>query len=183
MPGIVAHMTAAKLISTKLGIKDPDFIRGNLLPDILPGSKEITHYRIEGKWYHIPDTNKYKEEHDLNNNLNLGYYTHLLLDKYFMEEFIPNIVKVKDVFKTGLMYTDYDNSNDKLIKKYKLNVQELLSILKFPDIEVDEERYKKNIECLNIKGDTNTKLFKINEFEKFIEETSDIICDIIKSTN
>ena len=35
MPSIAAHMICAKLVADKLEINDPEFIKGNLLPDII----------------------------------------------------------------------------------------------------------------------------------------------------
>ena len=35
MPSIAAHIICAKLIASKLKINDDDFIKGNILPDII----------------------------------------------------------------------------------------------------------------------------------------------------
>ena len=60
MPSVAAHMVVAKLISDKLNIEDPDFIKGNLLPDIL--DKELSHHKKQGKYYLIPDIQFFKEK-------------------------------------------------------------------------------------------------------------------------
>ena len=44
-----------------------------------------SHHKIKGKYFLIPDLDYFKKHLDLNNHLYLGYYVHLLLDKYFLE--------------------------------------------------------------------------------------------------
>ena len=96
MPNISSHMIVAKLVSEKLHINDSDFLKGNLLPDVVNNSN--SHHKIPGKYYIIPDTEFFKQKLNLKNKLELGYFTHLLLDKYFLEEYIPN-KRFKDIWK------------------------------------------------------------------------------------
>lgn len=181
MPGIVAHMSVAKLVGEKIGKNTPEFYQGNLLPDVIAGDKMHTHYKIQGKVFHIPDTDYYRQNHDLTKDINLGYYIHLLLDKYFMEEFIPTITKDRDVFQKGIIYEDYDNSNESLIQKYHLDVETIISFFKFSeDLDIDSKRLNKNIECFHTTGNNPTKVFTIEEFENFIEKSSNRIIQEIR---
>lgn len=172
MPGIVAHMCVAKLVGEKLGINDSDFYLGNLLPDIIKGDKMDTHYKVQGKMFHVPDASAYLRTHSLEKSLEKGYYTHLLLDYYYMEEFLPSITNDREVFQNKIVYHDYDNSNASLIKKFHLDVDYLKSVLQTHDDDIDLKRLKKNLSCLDIRGNDSMKLFSIEEFESFIEDSS-----------
>ncbi len=89
MPSIAAHFVCADIVYNR--IKDKinnkfDFYIGCILPDII--DLENSHYKIRGTYYLIPDIEKYKRMFDTNIDLNRGYLCHLLLDKYFLEEYI-----------------------------------------------------------------------------------------------
>lgn len=180
MPGIVAHMSVAKMVGEKLGITDLDFYRGNLLPDILKGDKMDTHYKVQGKVFHIPDCDYYRNHFDLSNSLFLGYYTHLLLDYYFMDDFIPGITTNRDIFHDKIIYEDYDKSNQTLIQYFGLDVKELLSILVFDGEEIDSKRLKTNLECLQKSKEGETQVIPIDEFILFLEESASLIVQEIK---
>ena len=107
MPNISAHMVIAKLVSEKLNITSDDYIRGNLLPDII--DKEDSHHKIQSKMYLIPNIDYFIKELDLTKDINIGYLTHLMLDKYYLiylENKYPNNI----VFDNGI-YIDYDYIN------------------------------------------------------------------------
>ena len=95
MPNISSHMIVAKLVSEKLNINDPDFIKGNILPDIV--NNDQSHHKIQGEYCLIPNIDYFKRRLNLNKKLELGYFTHLLLDKYFLAGANPfgvNLVRV-----------------------------------------------------------------------------------------
>ena len=107
MPSIAGHMVIAKLVSEILCINDKDFIKGNLLPDVILNKE--SHHKIKGTYFLVPDLDYFKNNLDLNNKLELGYYTHLLLDYYFLEEYVPKVIKDLTVFETGIIYKEYEN--------------------------------------------------------------------------
>ena len=109
MPSIAAHMICAKLVSDSLNINSDDFIKGNLLPDII--DKKDSHCKIKGKYYYIPNIEYFLENLDLSNKMDLGYLTHLLLDRYFLEEYIYEVVNGEEVFLSRIMYREYDIIN------------------------------------------------------------------------
>ena len=110
MPSIAAHMVCAKLVAHNLSIDDPEFIKGSLLPDIIDNKE--SHKKIPGKYFYIPNIDYFIHTLDLSNNLYLGYLTHLLLDKYFLEDYVNNISRGKDLFSTKEIYQDYDYINN-----------------------------------------------------------------------
>ena len=117
MPSIAAHMVVAKLVGEKLNIYNEQFIRGNILPDVV--NINDSHHKIKGKNFLIPDTDYFKKRLDLSNMINLGYYAHLLLDKYNLEEYVPEYIKNESIFENKSIYSEYT------ILNYKLNSRRL----------------------------------------------------------
>ncbi len=74
MPSIAGHMVVAKLVSEKLNINDSNFIKGNLLPDIVLESD--SHHRKKGTYYEVPDIEYFRNKLDLANKLYLGYFVY-----------------------------------------------------------------------------------------------------------
>lgn len=179
MPSIAAHMVCAKLVSEKLNITDPDFIKGNLLPDI--SLEKDSHKKIQGKHYYIPNINYFINTLDFSNSLYLGYLTHLLLDKYFLEDYIYDVVLGEEVFANKIMYKEYDNINYDLLNEFDVDTKYLNKILKNYNVPIDIDKYNKNIKCLNI-GATNQKLIYLNleHFSNFLINVSDIIVNELK---
>lgn len=179
MPSIAAHMVCAKLISNKLNINDSRFIKGNLLPDII--DIKDSHHKIKGKYYYIPDINYFLDNLNLNSNLYLGYLSHLLLDKYFLENYIYDRVNGEDVFFNHVIYKEYDIINYKLLRKFNIDVLYLNSILKDYDVSIDREKYNKNIKCLNLENiDGVLKYLDVDDFSKFLIEASNNIAEYLK---
>ena len=95
MPSVAAHMICAKLVANELKIIHPEFIKGNLLPDII--DIQNSHRKIKGKYYYIPDINYFINILDFSDDLQLGYLSHLLLDTYFLEDYIYDMVHGQEV--------------------------------------------------------------------------------------
>ena len=174
MPSIAAHMVCAKLVSEKLDINDSEFIKGNLLPDII--DIKDSHSKILGKHYYIPNIDYFVKTLDLNDNLYLGYLTHLLLDKYFLEDYIYNEVKGEEIFLNRTMYKEYDIINYRLLNKFAIDVNYLNNILVNYNVPINKEKYNKNIRSLNL-GSTNEtlKYLNIDSFSNFLVETANNI--------
>ena len=178
MPNISSHMVVAKLVSEKLHINDSNFIKGNLLPDVVNNSN--SHHKIPGKYYVIPDTEFFKQKLNLKNKLELGYFTHLLLDKYFLEEYIPNNISDLKIFENKSIYHEYDLINAQLVQKFKLDVEDLQNCLGKISGDINKEKLAKNIAYLahSEKGETN--YLDVNSFSTFLENISQRICEEIK---
>ncbi len=176
MPSIACHMIVAKLVSEKLNIKSDDYIIGNLLPDIAK-SKEESHKKVQGNYFLVPDIKYFKETLDLKNKTDLGILTHLLLDKHFLEEFMPHNNKL---FEDKTIYKEYDLLNYKLIKKFNLDVDYLVKILSNFNSNIDKDKLKLNLNCLTNKETGNTVYLKLDEVSNFLFEVSDKICEEIK---
>ena len=179
MPNIAAHMICSKLVADNLNINDPEFIKGNLLPDIIDG--ENSHKKISGKHYYIPDIPYFINNLDLNDNLYLGYLSHLLLDKYFLENYIYDQVNGEEVFISRLIYKEYDIINYELLKRFNMDTKYLNNILKDFKVPIDIEKYNKNIKCLNIINTSdNLTYLNIDSFSKFLVDISNRITRDLK---
>ena len=173
MPNISAHMIIAKEVSKRLNLNSDEFIRGNLLPDVI--DMENSHHKIEKGVYLIPDIDYFLETLDFSNDLNIGYFTHLLLDKHYLSEYLSNLYPNTNIFLDGDIYKDYDYLNYSLVKRFKLDVDKLESILNKYDCKILEEKLKYNIECLKQKKKGETKYLDIENFASFLLEVSDTI--------
>ena len=179
MPSIAAHMVIAKLVSDNLNINNEDFIRGNLLPDIT--SDIDSHHRKMGKMFYTVDIDYFKNKLDLNNPLYLGYYTHLLLDSYFEEEYLPSTITYTDIFKDRTMYKEYDLINYEIVKKFNLDVEYLTTILKKYNVDINKEKLDLNIKCLSNTQVGETKYLKFEPFSDFLLNISNVISDEIRN--
>lgn len=179
MPSIAAHMVCAKLVADELKINDIEFIKGNLLPDII--NIKNSHNKIKGKYYYIPDIDYFTNTLNLNETLWLGYLSHLLLDKYFLENYIYDIVNGEEVFLSRIMYKEYDIINYGLLEMFNINVDYLNNILKDFSVPIDDEKYNINIKSLN-NTDTSNNLTYLNigSFSKFLIKTSKLIAKYLK---
>lgn len=179
MPSIAAHMVCAKLVSDRLGINDSEFIKGNLLPDII--NIKDSHHKIAGKYYYIPNIDYFIKTLDLNDNLYLGYLTHLLLDKYFLEDYIYNQVNGEEVFLNRIMYKEYDIINYELLNRFDIDVDYLNKILINYQVPINEKKYNSNIQCLNLKElNGNLKYLSVDSFSKFLIEASNNIVKYLR---
>ena len=181
MPSIAAHMTIAKLLSEKLDIEDEDFYRGNLLPDVIKTPREESHFKVQGEHFLVPNLEVAKKSLALTESMYLGYYTHLLLDKYFLEEFIPTYIGRYDLFKTKEMYLDYDEINLFIVNTFNLDVETITKILSENYVcDIDQEKLEKNISCLNKEKNGEGIYLKREQFRTFLEEVSNKIYDDVK---
>lgn len=178
MPNISSHMIVAKLVSEKLNINDPDFIKGNILPDIV--NNDQSHHKIQGEYCLIPNIDYFKRRLNLNKKLELGYFTHLLLDKYFLEEYIPNNIKDLNIFDNKLIYQDYDFINYQLVKKFDLDVLALKKILSEIDGDIDKNKLERNIKYLSNSETSETKYLNLEKFSSFLYNVSEKISEELK---
>ena len=178
MPSIAAHMVVAKLVGEKINKYNPEFIRGNLLPDVI--NDEDSHHKIQGIRYNIPDIDYFKNKLDLNSDIYLGYYVHLLLDKYYLDEYIPTHVDNKDIFKDKSIYKDYCKVNPLLIDKFNLDINYLKDVLSSYSEDVIEDKLNDNINYLFSTYTAETMYLKFEEFSEFLNVISDKIYEDIK---
>lgn len=177
MPSMSAHMAIATRLSEKLNVDKKDFIKGNLLPDLYD-DKVKSHYKIQGKKYSVPDINKAIKSLDLSSSLYLGYLSHLLLDKYYFDDYL--LKYDSDLFKDKTIYSDYDIINKDIIDYFNLDVNYIKGLMKDFPKEINQKKIDKNLECLDYNIDKKTNILDKNNFLKFLDEISNkIYYDII----
>ena len=182
MPNIGAHMVVAKLISKLLNLDSDDFIRGNLLPDVI--DVKNSHHKIVDGIYMVPDIEYFSKKLDLTKDLQVGYLAHLLLDKHFLNDYIKKLYPNENIFKDGYVYKDYDIVNARLVSKFKLDIEKIEDILSKYDCKILEEKLKYNIECLKQKTTGATKYLDFESFSVFLIDTSYVISEeLIKYAN
>lgn len=184
MPSIAAHFVCADIVYNRIKDKinnKSDFYRGCILPDII--DLENSHYKIRGTYYLIPDIEKYKRMFDTNIDLNSGYLCHLLLDKYFLEEYIIKNIKNYDkidLFSPEGMYNDYTNINAILIRNFNLDLNYINSIMSNIDIKVNKSKYETNIKNINNLKLGIPRYIDVDKFEKFLNDISVTISKQLK---
>lgn len=186
MPSIASHFVVAKLVYKKINdsgqkIDKEEFYKGNILPDIIKMNN--SHYKIKGKYYLIPDIKEYRKNVDINKDINIGYLCHLLLDKYFLEEYVIENIENYDkiqLFSSKMMYNDYTNMNALLVKKYNLDLAFINKIMKKYKEELNENKYKLNIDSINDKTIGKLQFIDFDKFCSFLEDTSKKIYNILK---
>lgn len=170
MPSIAAHMAVSKLVGDALNIYTPDFIRGNLLPDVTIDRN--SHHKIQGTYFMVPDLDYFRKTLDFHYTLNLGYYVHILLDYYFLEEFVLQNVLNLDVFIQKIMYNDYSLVSFSILNFFGLNQDELYSILQDYPIPIDLDKLNYNLNCLKETIIGKPKSFELEKFLLFLQNIS-----------
>ena len=175
MPSITPHMIVATEVAKILNINSEDFIRGNLLPDII--DIKNSHHKIESDVYMVPDIDYFLRTLDLTNDLDIGYLTHLLLDKHYLEDYLKKLYPNKNIFLDKKIYNDYDILNHSLVNNFNLDVEYIEKALMKYNCKIKEEKLKYNINCLknNISG--KTYYLNIDSFSNFLKEISKTISE------
>jgi len=135
MASAVIHLCIAKEINKYLKMNEYDLLVGAIAPDIskqINETKEISHFLDHTNEDDIPNIDRFlaKYRNDLHNPFTMGYFIHLLTDKYwfrdyvyqFIERYTRDNVKKKITYTAirDLIYNDYTNLNTDLIDKYTL---------------------------------------------------------------
>ena len=181
MPSAAAHLGGANYINQKLNLNSDEFLIGAILPDIIDMDKTKSHYKIQGTYYLVPDLEYYSKHNDLSNMLNLGYYFHLYLDYYFLEDYLEYNTKRRDVFDSKDIYKDYDILNKKINDYFNLDVKHITKLLsEYDDGNINKKKLDTNIRCINcdLKGDLI--ILDEKKFIKFIKVTSDKFIEDMK---
>ena len=195
MPSFGIHIATANEVAKRIQVNKNDFILGNILPDALRGYMvpelsrikryQITHYSDEdiagNKIINYPNMDLFLKNNIVENDVELGYFTHLLTDYYWNKKTIEahgrdcNIKKQQDfaifnkklILKNNLDYPTYDET---LIEKSKnilpITNEELSKIVKYFD------NYKEKIDT---NGDEKYQLFSKDDLENIYNECTQFV--------
>ncbi len=135
MASALIHLCIAKEVNKYLKMNEYDLMIGSIAPDIskeIGETKEISHFLDHSNEDDIANIDRFldKYRNDLHNPFTMGYFIHLLTDKYwfrdyiyqFIERYTRENVKKKVTYTAirDLIYNDYTNLNADLIDKYAL---------------------------------------------------------------
>ena len=140
MSSIMIHLAIAKKVKEHFDIrKEKDYYLGAIAPDIsrqIGESKEKSHFLINTT-DNIPNITLFIKRYPTfkYNSFNLGYYTHLMTDKLWIENFIPTLIQdntIKllngSILSTNpeeienMLYSDYTNINRQIIDEYEMDL-------------------------------------------------------------
>ena len=140
MSSIMIHLAIAKKVKEHFDIrKEKDYYLGAIAPDIsrqIGESKEKSHFLINTT-DNIPNITLFIKRYPTfkYNSFNLGYYTHLMTDKLWIEKFIPTLIQdntIKllngSILSTNpeeienMLYSDYTNINRQIIDEYEMDL-------------------------------------------------------------
>ena len=135
MASAIIHLCIAKEVNKYLKMNEYDLLLGSIAPDIskqIGETKEISHFLDHSNEDDIPNIDRFlaKYRNDLHNPFTMGYFIHLLTDKYWFRDYVYQFIEryTRENVKKQLTYTairdliynDYTNLNTDLIDKYML---------------------------------------------------------------
>ena len=186
MASAVIHLCIAKEVNKYLNMNLNELLLGSIAPDIskqVGETKEISHFLDHTNEDDIPNIDRFlaKYKKDLNKPFEMGYFIHLLTDKYWFRDYVYNYIErytqnytKKKVTYTALrdiIYNDYTNINIDLIDKYMLPLDIFSNEWELPTSSITEIPMDK----LDILINQMSIIIKDSKEEKtFMFDTSDI---------
>lgn len=193
MASAVIHLCVAKEINKYLKMDENYLLLGSIAPDIskqIGETKEISHFLDHTNEDDIPNIDRFlsKYKNELNNPFEMGYFIHLLTDKYwfrdyvykYIERYTQDKVKKKVTYTAikDLIYNDYTNLNIKLIDNHNLNLDLFYNEIPLPKskiIEIPVEKLHILIDKMGIiiedSKEEKTFVFDTTDIEEFIKNT------------
>ena len=193
MASAVIHLCVAKEVNKYLHMDENMLLLGSIAPDIskqIGETKEISHFLDHTNEDDIPNIDRFlaKYRSELNKPFEMGYFIHLLTDKYWFRDYIYQYIEryTRDDTKKKITYTalkdiiynDYTNLNIDLIDKYNLGLDIFSNEIEFPTSKITEipmDRLDVLIEKMGqiIESSTEEKtfMFDTKDIEIFITNT------------
>lgn len=182
MPNIASHIVCSKYLIDNLNIENKvDFYMGSIYPDLIYRG----HYGKIYKRYYIPNISKFKKKYKNNNkDFYLGYLSHLLLDNYFVKNYVDKSIPYKAIINRGL-YKDYNKINFRLLKDYNFDYNLINKIKDYKGIKIDNKLLNKNMKYLiNEESSEEPKYIKYTLYKEFLDETfKEILKQLQDNTN
>ena len=193
MASAVIHLCVAKEINKYLKMDEDYILLGSIAPDIskqIGETKEISHFLDHSNEDDIPNIDRFlsKYRSELNNPFEMGYFIHLLTDKYWFRDYIYKFIEryTKDKVKKrvtytaikDLIYNDYTNLNITLIDNHSLNLDLFYNEIELPEskiIEIPVDKLNILIEKMGLiiedSKEEKTFIFDSKDIEEFINNT------------
>ena len=193
MASAVIHLCVAKEINKYLKMDENYLLLGSIAPDIskqIGETKEISHFLDHSNEDDIPNIDRFlsKYRSELNNPFEMGYFIHLLTDKYWFRDYVYKFIEryTQDRVKKNITYTalkdliynDYTNLNITLIDNHNLNLDLFYNEIELPKskiIEIPVDKLNILIEKMGIiiedSKEEKTFIFDNKDIEEFISNT------------
>lgn len=201
----IIHIAIAKKVMKKVKVDDEkDYLLGAIAPDIAKQiglNRDISHFVINSK-ADIPNINIFIRRYPFfkYNSFDLGYFTHLFVDKIWFDEFLPNyigncsiklldgtVINTSPQEITQMIYADYTNLNIRVIEKYNLDLSLFYEDFKVPNTTLNEIPIDKLDILINKMGilienskREKTYTLDMSYINNFIEDTTKRILDYIE---
>lgn len=186
MASAVIHLCVAKEVNKYLGWDENMLLLGSIAPDIskqVGETKEISHFLDHTNEDDIPNIDRFlsKYRSELDKPFEMGYFIHLLTDKYWFRDYVYNYIEQysknnnrKSLTYTALknlIYNDYTNINIDLITSHELQLDLFSNEIQYPTSKITEIPVDK----LNILVEQMGIIIQDSKEEKtFVFNTSDI---------
>lgn len=193
MASAIIHLCVAKEINKYLKMDENYLLLGSIAPDIskqIGETKEISHFLDHSNEDDIPNIDKFlaKYRSELNNPFEMGYFIHLLTDKYWFRDYVYKFIEryTQDKIKKNVTYTalkdliynDYTNLNITLIDNHNLNLDLFYNEIELPTskiIEIPVNKLDILIEKMGLiiedSKEEKTFIFDSKDIEEFIKNT------------
>ena len=193
MASAVIHLCVAKEINKYLKMDEDYILLGSIAPDIskqIGETKEISHFLDHTNEDDIPNIDRFlaKYKSELNKPFEMGYFIHLLTDKYWFRDYVYKFIEryTQDKLKKNMTYTaikdliynDYTNLNITLIDNHSLNLDLFYNEIEMPEskiMEIPVDKLNILIEKMGIiieeSKEEKTFLFDCADIEEFIKNT------------
>ena len=193
MASAIIHICVAKELNKYLHMDERKLFLGSIAPDIskhLGESKEISHFLNPANEDDIPQIDKFlqKYRYDLDKPFEMGYFIHLLTDKYWFRDYIYQYIdrytkennkrKLTASALKNIIYNDYTNLNAILIDKYDIPLDIFSNPIDIPRSNITEIPVEKLDLLLEKMGyiieesrEEKNFIFDTKDIEKFIDDT------------
>ena len=193
MASAVIHLCVAKEVNKYLKMDENMILLGSIAPDIskqIGQTKEISHFLDHTNEDDIPNIDRFlsKYKSELNKPFEVGYFIHLLTDKYWFRDYIYNYIErfTKNATKKKITYTairdviynDYTNINIDLIDKYNLPLDIFQNEIEYPNSKIKEipiDKLPVIVEKMGLiianSTEEKTFMFDTKDIEVFITNT------------
>ena len=197
MASEIIHLCIAKEVNKVLGMDEKLLFLGTIAPDLskeIGQSKEISHFLDHSNEDDIPNIDRFlnKYEEELRNPFEMGYFIHLLTDKYWFRDYVYKYIERysiesgrKDLTYSALkqlIYDDYTNINIDLIDKYGLSLELFYDKINYPTSKITEipmDKLPIIVEKMGLiieeSKEEKTFIFDTYDIVKFIDETAKYI--------
>ena len=205
MASAVIHLCVAKEVNKYLNVDEKLLLLGSIAPDIskqIGETKEISHFLDHTNEDDIPNIDRFLQKYrdELDKPFELGYFIHLLTDKYWFRDYVYKYIerytrnrdkqKLTYTALKDVIYNDYTNINIDLIDKYNLGLDLFENEFEYPKSKIKEipiDKLPIIVEKMGIIIQNSTQektfVFDVRDIEIFVANTTKYIIKDLQMLN